>query len=359
MKPFNLIFAILVIAIFSTSTQVIFAQISDLKAASILMPEVDQYRMAFQKINFDEPCGFASVPDGVPPVLPYGKKSDPCTKINDWGVWVDGIYKWNELESTYFIKNHTLESVGATLGFEQIIGPRTVLGLMGGYERHKLENGGLLNKEKIDLDDAFIGLYGGHRCDNDIELKVMLGCGFQNYKSKRSISPYQFDGEFKGWSFMFNFEASRPFTFEYFVLRPVIGFDLNNIHQKSFNEEINSLYNVSLMYDETSLTHARGRIGLRADTGGDCWRFQTALFYSRLLHGETRPDIEYMYQNDQTDSWLSATSSLGRSVITYEAGIRWSSGIHTLHIDYIGDFYTDRDGSPTQNTIRFGYIQRF
>lgn len=345
--------------------------LSDMKATSLLALWTEQWRTVFRQMHFEEPCGYADVAYNNPNIssdslMRAQSRGNTC----QWAAWFEALGRWNDFDSTYigYGDKHGLESFGAVLGFEQVIAPYTIFGVMGGYDHPILRNRDSYISEEIRINDGFFGMYGGHRFHNKIELKAWIGGGFQSYDMRRHEDTHYYTGKGKGESFVASLEGARPYRLGWTVLRPTLGLDYSYVNQRPFTEkDENYEYgwnDFSRSYERASLSRLYGRIGLRAETLGEEWRFRGSLFYSGLLSGDTSPEATFRYNDTAIGgSAISRGADIGRSVLNLDLGLKWSpscyNGVHTVYIDFTGDFYLDREGSPLQRTLQLGYIQRF
>jgi len=296
-------------------------------------------------------------------------------------VWMNYIGRTNLMKTSYIDSQSdrfTFKSHGVNLGFDILASKRFVLGTVFSYENHK----GKLAAHNVFTDqvksnDYSIGLYGGYRFDNCFDIRGSFGFGTQNYDVQRyqefGLNPGVYLASSKGNTVEASFEIGRRFYCSgckckhgckcQLSFRPVIGFDYY-VNQIGGAQEKRNLFqgnqNYGLKYDSMQLNQMFLRVGSDVQRYWNCFRFSAGSYYSYLMNKDgSRLSA---WASDEFHGNKVVGNNLGRNTITVNLGGNLflnDERTISLFVNYEGDYFADRSGTPFGHNGIAGFQCRF
>ncbi|MDR1924933.1 MAG: autotransporter outer membrane beta-barrel domain-containing protein [Planctomycetaceae bacterium] len=276
------------------------------------------------------------------------------------GLWVNYVGRSSSVGSSYIrYEDAKITSNGIQTGLKFNLSRLVQYGIVFGYEDHALsynisregreamlnatEGSHLLDADKVDAVDFYVGVFSVHQFDFGSDLRFYLGAGSQDYKMNR----YELDklntSNFSGRTFESSIEYGyRLFAGSNISLRPVLSIDyrynkLDNVHETDG-------YN----FADADLSQLFLRLGTDAQ-----WQNQRA-----GLHG----GIYYSRQVLNKGSEMIATAQgsrlvgidTGDSILNVNIGARFKlTKLLTVFGSYNAEIYSHKN-APTQNTGNIG-----
>lgn len=197
-------------------------------------------------------------------------------------LWFDSFYQYSKIDSDGNAPGGEGHRGGFYAGFGLPSPSReSLVGLSVGYTGGQYKQ----RKDKTDIDDFQIGVYGGTNLfGRNLQLRGYLGLGFQDYSIERNVQldgylPLPVSGKSEGMSMAAALYLLRPVDVsERFIVKGLFGIDVESIRQDGFTES--GYEAATLKYDSVSLTRAMLRLGLTGD-----YAFDQSTLYGRFLLG--------------------------------------------------------------------------
>ncbi len=332
-------------------------QLSDLVAMSIVMPQRQVHRRAFEQLDKELQGGRDQ---GLNSILPRQNTVRNTVRGQHHG---DGSRLWAAMtgrNTEYDSKYHTgspweLNSFGIQVGYSFLSSNWLSLGVTAGVDFPELKN----FRDKVEATDGYMGLYYGQRIRGMWELKGYFGGGTQRFKSYRRDAKYEYRTKYHGDSFEASLELGRPVLLGRVQVRPHAGFDFAYASQQGSRENI--LGTEYRTYSDVSLTQVFFRVGLdmqRAHRHADSF---LGISYSNMIAGQSLP-CTYVYYPVAQSGTTNYGTDLGRNVITIRGGGNLylnESRSRSLFLNITGDIFPDRSGGQCEMSTTFGYDVRF
>ena len=201
--------------------------------------------------QLQQPYGQPAVP---PPGYQYRGQNPMYRTGSVWGAYTNSNFTMGDNGNSF--KYHFYRN-GAIVGSEWNLTPSSVIGGVAMFNEGNLKS----LSDEVNSHDYSFGLYLVCAPYEQFEVKSYVGGGFQAYKTDRYIrnnnvfigyrssgSMYSqndiyginehYDSESHGSSFNYSIEFARPFTMNpNFVIRPVAGFEYQNVRQNAYTEQ--------------------------------------------------------------------------------------------------------------------------
>ena len=342
--------------------------------------------------QLQQPYGQPAVPPPgtqfAPPMAGQTRGQSPIFRTGSiWGAYTHSTFLMGDDNNSF---KYTSHRNGIMVGNEWNLTPSSVLGGVFSI------NEGTLNSlsDKVKSTDYTFGLYFVAAPFEQFELKSYLGGGYQTYKTDRYIRNSNmfigfrpgatpdnlfgindhYDSESRGHSFNWSIEFTRPFTVNpNFVIRPVTGFEYQNIKQNAYAERpalgsqatwTNNGTNMvegSLVQGPTSGTYAMDyksmtfartlvRFGVNTESyfarGG--WRFR--LYHVGRLTGDRYPTSEQSFVSGSR-TFNVRGADLGTSYCQVGSGLHF-----WLNQDRTATFFMNGDWNFSLNNRGYSMI---
>jgi hypothetical protein len=211
--------------------------------------------------KLQQPYGQPAVP---PPGQQFRGQSPFYRTGSGWGAYTHSSFVMGDDNNSF---RFTYDKNGAIIGNEWNLSPSAVIGGVAQLNEGKLNS----RSDKTTSFDYNFGLYAVAAPFEQFEVKSFTGFGFQSYKMDRYIRNNDvfigggagagvfginehYDSETLGYSFNHSLEFARPFTVSpNFVIRPVAGFEYQNMRQNAFTEQMNEGSSMSWSNSGTNL----------------------------------------------------------------------------------------------------------
>jgi hypothetical protein len=228
-------------------------------------------------------------PFGQPAVPPPGQQhrgQSPFYRTGSvWGAYTHSTFSMGDDDNSF---KYTFHRNGAMVGNEWNLTPSSVIGGVAMFNEGTLKS----LSDEVKSHDYTFGVYLVAAPFEQFEVKSFLGGGFQSYKTDRYIrnsevfiggnssgSIYgqgdifgindKYDSEARGYSFNYTIEFARPFTVSpNFVIRPVAGFEYQNILQRGYSERMNEGSRISWSNNGSNIADGHETQGATRGTYG-------------------------------------------------------------------------------------------
>ncbi len=187
----------------------------------------------------------------------------PCNKVHD-KIWAEYYYNNYNVDKDENSPKQELSVNGFLVGFDMINSKNWTMGIMGGYGTSELKQ----KKDKADMKDINLGLYGGYESDKWL-LKGMLLGGYEQYDITRKIAfmDRTATSEHKGYSGALDLEAGYKISLNKdkqakhrVYLKPFIGAIGSYINNEGYEEK--GADSLNLKVNDYSDFAAEARAGL-------------------------------------------------------------------------------------------------
>ncbi|MBR4632742.1 MAG: autotransporter domain-containing protein, partial [Elusimicrobia bacterium] len=187
----------------------------------------------------------------------------PCNKVHD-KIWAEYYYNNYNVDKDENSPKQELSVNGFLVGFDMINSKNWTMGIMGGYGTSELKQ----KKDKADMKDINLGLYGGYESDKWL-LKGMLLGGYEQYDITRKIAfmDRTATSEHKGYSGALDLEAGYKISLNRdnqakhrMYLKPFIGATGSYMNNEGYEEK--GADSLNLKVNDYSEFAAEARAGL-------------------------------------------------------------------------------------------------
>lgn len=296
-------------------------------------------------------------------------------KLRNGSFWFDYIGQSISSPSDGNSSGYRTYANGGLLGGEWNLTQHSAVGLAIGYANGATNSG----RDKVRVNDYFMGLYFVASPFNQYEFKAYVGIGRQEYKMFHTIYNSSlkdsntgqvigiFDryyGNTDGTTINTSYELTRPIKItERFILRPTIGVDSQYVWQGGFTEQVLSstsggLY--TLAFDSMYLNHNMVRLGLNSESIGPRGSLWLRGFYNLNFGGHKYPTSRVRFTNGG-DKFDIRGANIGWDAINLGAGFHlWLNADHSASFifDVNTDLYIGNSGASSVG-LRIGIMQNF
>ena len=187
----------------------------------------------------------------------------PCNKVHD-KIWAEYYYNNYNVDKDENSPKQDLTVNGFLVGFDMINSKNWTMGIMGGYGTSELKH----KKDKADMKDINLGLYGGYESAKWL-LKGMLLGGYEQYDITRKIAfmDRTATSEHKGYSGALDLEAGYKISLNRdnqakhrMYLKPFIGATGSYMNNEGYEEK--GADSLNLKVNDYSEFAAEARAGL-------------------------------------------------------------------------------------------------
>ncbi|MDR2757298.1 MAG: autotransporter domain-containing protein [Planctomycetaceae bacterium] len=228
-------------------------------------------------------------------------------------LWADIYYNYTKLNADGNAPGGNGNRGGFYIGMAlPTASKESLLGLSVGYSAGRYEQ----SLDKVNLGDFQIGLYGGiNLFARNLQLRGYIGYGIQSYEIDRNVliipyQPFPVSGKTDGDSISAALHFVRPVDIsERFLVKPVLGFDLERLTQDGFTE--NGFAGGTLTYDETSLTRTMFRLGITGDYVFQRVELTGRFMYGLKITGENTAGSNHHFQNPANLPFRTDSIDLG------------------------------------------------
>lgn len=228
-------------------------------------------------------------------------------------LWADIYYNYTKLNADGNASGGNGSRGGFYLGMAlPALSKESLWGLSFGYSAGRYEQ----SLDKVNLGDFQIGIYGGMNLfARNLQVRGYIGYGIQNYEIDRNIQilpyqPFAVSGKTDGNSISAALYFIRPVDVsECFLVKPVLGFDLERLTQDGFTE--NGLEGGILTYDKTSFTRTMFRLGITGDYVFRRIELTGRFMYGLRLIGKNTVNSNHYFQNPANLPFRTDSINLG------------------------------------------------
>ncbi|MGL4943057.1 MAG: autotransporter domain-containing protein [Thermoguttaceae bacterium] len=286
-------------------------------------------------------------------------------------LWGNFVGRSTEIEAKHYLsgagatfEKAKVSSSGLQVGADLFATRRSQLGVVIGAEKANYRLGRF---DEVKSDDYYFGLYGARRYASGIDVRGVLGFGYQKYAMQRlqqlglAVDRGVYNARFSGQTFETTLEIGRRFSQRSSQLsfRPVLGLDVYN-NAIGGATEFSGTANEGLTYNGMSLTQTFIRAGSDVQWLGDWLNLSGGMYY--LYDMSPNGDTLRGWASRGGASNVVLGSDLGRSVLRFQFGTNYflnHAKTVSLFADYSGDYFADRAGKPMGHTAIAGAQVRF
>ncbi|MDO5553047.1 MAG: autotransporter domain-containing protein [Planctomycetia bacterium] len=190
---------------------------------------------------------------------------------------------------------YNITRTGGAFGYDADYSNGARGGLMFSYSQPFLRS----DNHHIDASNFQLALYCEKDYCNDLNLKVFVAGGTQEYTSKRSITLGQYSDYFRTTYNGNSLSAAARLSKEYMVncnslLRPYIQFDSQTVWQDACSEGAGA---AALSYEKGDWTRAFGRVGLEAEVDAEFLQIIGRAAYAIQMNDQTAPESVAQFTN--------------------------------------------------------------
>jgi len=317
--------------------------------------------------RLSQPYGQPAVPPPgqqfAPPMAGKTRGQSPFHRTGSvWGAYTHSTFLMGDDDNSF---KYNFHRNGVMIGNEWNLSPSSVLGGVA------MLNDGVLNSagDKVKSADYSFGVYFVTAPFQQFEVKSYLGGGYQSYKTDRYIhnsdvfigyrpnsSVYglddifgindHYDSETHGYSFNYAVEFARPFTMSpNFVIRPIAGFEHQNVMQKGYAERMNEGSRVSwsnngsnvadfyqtqgatsgtygMSYKQMDFSRSLVRLGFNTESYFARGGTQFRLYYAHRFAGNRFPVSEQFFTSGSAPFQVRG-ADLGTGYVQVGLGSHW------------------------------------
>jgi outer membrane autotransporter protein len=213
----------------------------------------------------------------------YFSNVDTLNKRNIWvqGYSANNLYKGSDAFPWDFKSTHR----GFQAGFDTLKEDVRIFGITVG----SVDSSSNQNDDKIDINGYNVGCYGSYFFDNNLETRVLLIGGRENYRSVRNIKylSRKTRAEFAGYSV--NTLAEIAYNYYYndkLCVKPFTGFSYGYVHIDDFVEKGASSADLHAL--NNSYNRAGTLFGFRINNGIESkFKWQAELKANLILYGRS------------------------------------------------------------------------
>ncbi|MDR1478410.1 MAG: autotransporter domain-containing protein [Planctomycetaceae bacterium] len=269
-------------------------------------------------------------------------------------LWFNYVGRTGEHKSSFDNQKFKLRADGIQVAYNVIPTQTTQYGLLFGYEGQS----STMNRDTVNGDDTYIGIYGTKRLALGVDLRAMLNYGHQDYDLTRyakNTAGYN-KANYNGDTVEGILEVGRTYAWgRQLTIRPLFAVELyyNMINRTTEDDNFNT--NTSVMYDLATLKQTLLRFG------GD-WRYEVRnLVLSGGFH------YSFNYGTDKLSTTVTNNfgqrlalrgTKLGRSSLIMDIGGQYFMNelkTRSIFASYTGNLYPDRKNTPITGTFQIGF----
>ncbi|MDR2170157.1 MAG: autotransporter outer membrane beta-barrel domain-containing protein [Planctomycetaceae bacterium] len=296
-------------------------------------------------------------------------------QLRNGSVWFDYIGQSISSPSDGNSSGYSTYVNGGILGGEWNLTQHSALGLTLGYGNGATNSG----RDKVRVNDYFMGLYLVATPYNQYEFKAYFGVGRQEYTMYHTIFNStlkdsntgqiigifdKYYGRTDGTTINMSYELTRPVKItERFILRPTIGVDTQHAWQGAFTEEVlsstnNGLY--ALSFDSMYLNHNMVRLGLNSESIGPRGSLWLRGFYNLNFGGNSYPTSKVRFAKGG-EKFDVRGANIGLDALNIGVGFHlWLNAEHSASLitDFNTDFFIGNSGASAFG-LRLGIVHNF
>jgi outer membrane autotransporter protein len=152
------------------------------------------------------------------------------------GVWLQGFGFRGDQDRRKSVDGYTADAYGFAIGADTLVGSgATRLGAAFSYGKSNIDDKGVNQGNKLDIDSYQVSLYGSLLLDGWY-LNGSLGLGKHNYDSKRIVLGNAVNGSHDAWQYSAKVDAGWPLKMGAATLVPVAALTYIRLNEDSYTE---------------------------------------------------------------------------------------------------------------------------
>ncbi|MDR2117704.1 MAG: autotransporter domain-containing protein [Planctomycetaceae bacterium] len=271
--------------------------------------------------------------------------------------WADIYYNYTKLNADGNASGGNGNRGGFFAGVSLPVPLRESLwGISLGYSAGRYEQ----SLDKVNLGDFQIGFYGGMNLfERNLQVRGYIGYGLQSYAMDRNVQiipyePFRVSGKTDGDSISMAFYFVRPVDIsESFLVKPLLGFDLERLTQDGFTE--NGFAGGILTYDKTSLMRTFFRLGITADYVFRRIELTGRFMYGLKITGENTANSNHHFQYPANVVFRTDSVNLGSNL--FDLGFGGNISLNQIKTTlFFLDYNTTLGKNSNSHTASLGLL---
>lgn len=154
---------------------------------------------------------------------------------NGIGVWLQGFGFRGDQDRRKNVDGYTADAYGFAIGADTLVGNDKRMGAAFSYGQSNIDDKGVNNGNKVDIDSYQAMLYGSMLM-NSWYLNGTLGLGKHNYDSKRIVLGNVINGSHDAWQYTAKVDAGWPLKVGTATITPVAALTYSRLNEQSYTE---------------------------------------------------------------------------------------------------------------------------
>jgi len=154
---------------------------------------------------------------------------------NGTGVWMQGFGFRGNQDVRKSVDGYSADAYGFAIGADRLVNSNTRLGGAFSYANSSIDDKGVNNGNRTQIDSYQATLYSSMLLDNWY-LNGALGLGKHNYDSKRLVLGADVNGSHEAWQYTAKVDAGRPVKVGSATFTPVASLTYSRLNQDAYTE---------------------------------------------------------------------------------------------------------------------------